>query len=207
MENQYLLLASVLLGLTVGAVAYGIAAKIISIWSGEPETAGDARRDSLLFAILRPIAQRIENSKGDAKELAECRRLLDAAGQFWGGMTASEVLAVRYLMLPLGFLWGAVIGGALELGGLVMLALGLAAALVLRMLPVDSLKRQADHRRRNFMKQLPGALDMLLIAGRAGMDLRNAILYLADHILDKVHMNTHFRCNTHSRNHHCDQCH
>ena len=53
-------------------------------------------------------------------------------------MNAAEVLAVRYLMLPLGFLWGAVIGGALELGGLVMLALGLAAALILRMLPVDS---------------------------------------------------------------------
>lgn len=80
-------------------------------------------------------------------------------------MSAAEVLAVRYLMLPLGILWGAVIGGALELGGLVMLALGLAAALILRMLPVDSLKRQADRRRRSFMKQLPGALDMLLIAG------------------------------------------
>lgn len=183
MENQYLLLVSVLLGMTVGAVVYGVAAKIVSIWSGEPEAAGDARRDSLLFLILRPIAKRIENSKGDAKELAECRRLLDAAGPFWGGMSAAEVLAVRYLMLPLGILWGAVIGGALELGGLVMLALGLAAALILRMLPVDALKRQADRRRRSFMKQLPGALDMLLIAGRAGMDLRNAILYLADHYI------------------------
>ena len=183
MENQYLLLASVLLGMTVGAVVYGVAAKIVSIWSGEPEAAGDARRDSLLFLILRPIAKRIENSKGDAKELAECRRLLDAAGPFWGGMSAAEVLAVRYLMLPLGILWSAVIGGALELGGLVMLALGLAAALILRMLPVDALKRQADRRRRSFMKQLPGALDMLLIAGRAGMDLRNAILYLADHYI------------------------
>ena len=183
MENQYLLLVSVLLGMTVGAVVYGVAATIVSIWSGEPEAAGDARRDSLLFLILRPIAKRIENSKGDAKELAECRRLLDAAGPFWGGMSAAEVLAVRYLMLPLGILWGAVIGGALELGGLVMLALGLAAALILRMLPVDALKRQADRRRRSFMKQLPGALDMLLIAGRAGMDLRNAILYLADHYI------------------------
>ena len=77
MENQYLLLVSVLLGMTVGAVVYGVAAKIVSIWSGEPEAAGDARRDSLLFLILRPIAKRIENSKGDAKELAECRRLLD----------------------------------------------------------------------------------------------------------------------------------
>lgn len=183
MENQYLLLVSVLLGMTVGAVVYGVAAKIVSIWSGEPEAAGDARRDSLLFLILWPIAKRIENSKGDAKELAECRRLLDAAGPFWGGMSAAEVLAVRYLMLPLGILWGVVIGGALELGGLVMLALGLAAALILRMLPVDALKRQADRRRRSFMKQLPGALDMLLIAGRAGMDLRNAILYLADHYI------------------------
>ena len=169
--------------MTVGAVVYGVAAKIVSIWSGEPEAAGDARRDSLLFLILWPIAKRIENSKGDAKELAECRRLLDAAGPFWGGMSAAEVLAVRYLMLPLGILWGVVIGGALELGGLVMLALGLAAALILRMLPVDALKRQADRRRRSFMKQLPGALDMLLIAGRAGMDLRNAILYLADHYI------------------------
>ena len=183
MENQYLLLVSVLLGMTAGAVVYGVAAKIVSIWSGEPEAAGDARRDSLLFLILWPIAKRIENSKGDAKELAECRRLLDAAGPFWGGMSAAEVLAVRYLMLPLGILWGVVIGGALELGGLVMLALGLAAALILRMLPVDALKRQADRRRRSFMKQLPGALDMLLIAGRAGMDLRNAILYLADHYI------------------------
>ena len=93
MENQYLLLVSVLLGMTVGAVVYGVAAKIVSIWSGEPEATGDARRDSLLFLILRPIAKRIENSKGDAKELAECRRLLDAAGPFWGGMNAAEVLA------------------------------------------------------------------------------------------------------------------
>ena len=119
MENQYLLLVSVLLGMTVGAVVYGVAAKIVSIWSGEPEAAGDARRDSLLFLILRPIAKRIENSKGDAKELAECRRLLDAAGPFWGGMSAAEVLAVRYLMLPLGILWGAVIGGALREGEVV----------------------------------------------------------------------------------------
>lgn len=40
MENQYLLLVSVLLGMTVGAVVYGVAAKIVSIWSGEPEAAG-----------------------------------------------------------------------------------------------------------------------------------------------------------------------
>ena len=183
MENQYLLLASVLLGLTVGAVVYGGAAKMISAWSGDAETPEDSRKDSLLFQILRPIAKWIEKNGGHAKDLAECRRLLEAAGPFWGGMSAAEVLAVRYLMLPLGVLWGAVIGGALELGGLVMLALGLAAALILWMLPLDSLKRQAEHRRKNFMKQLPGALDMLLIAGRAGMDLRNAILYLADHYI------------------------
>ena len=28
--------------MTVGAVVYGVAAKIVSIWSGEPEATGDA---------------------------------------------------------------------------------------------------------------------------------------------------------------------
>lgn len=183
MENQYLLLASVLLGLTAAAAVYGITVKILSVWSGDRKSMEDGGKDSLLFTILRPVAQRIKSDRKNEKELAECRRLLGAAGTFWGGMDAGEVLAVRYLMLPLGLLWGVLIGGMLNLGVLITLALGLAAALILRMFPMDSLKRQAERRRREFMKQLPGALDMLLIAGHAGMDLRNAILYLADHYI------------------------
>ena len=98
MENQYLLLVSVLLGMTVGAVVYGVAAKIVSIY------------------------------------------------QEAGGIP--QVLSHRLCCFQ------SVLRSAAESGTAV-----------------------------NPMKQLPGALDMLLIAGRAGMDLRNAILYLADHYI------------------------
>ncbi len=183
MEKNYLILASILAGLAAAAFIYGLVSRIIVFFSGENKLPAPDRDETFLLMLVAPFAVMVEQSKGMAKELAECRSLLNTAGKFWGGMTASEVIASRFLMIPAGFLWGGLMGAALGGGAALSLLLGLIAALVLRCYPMDALKRQAAQRQKEFVKHLPGALDMLLISGRAGMDLRNSILYLADNYI------------------------
>lgn len=183
MVNPYHWTVSIFAGLTCGAMIYGLLAKALPYWlhGQAPEPGGGSGRNSLFLLLLRPLADYFESSGKYIKELTRYQSLLSAAGSFWGGMTAAEVYAARYFLPLAGLLWGfvlsAVCGGGAALGTL----LGAVAAIILAMYPEDALKRQAEKRRKEFMKQLPGALDLLLISGQAGLDLRSSILYLADH--------------------------
>jgi tight adherence protein C len=70
------------------------------------------------------------------------------------------------------------------LNAFIVLCVSAFAAIVMFMLPQDSLKRQAQKRQAQFQRQLPGALDLLLIAVRTGLDLRSSIIYVADNYID-----------------------
>jgi Flp pilus assembly protein TadB len=186
MEMNYLVLSSVLLGLTAGAIVFAMTRKLIAFFNENDENnnAGESRNDSVLMGIVIPIARKMEKNRSYEKDITEANRLINITGKFWGGLSGAEVLAMRYVTALGGVIWGVVFCCILQLNAFIVLCVSAFAAIVMFMLPQDSLKREAQKRQAQFQRQLPGALDLLLIAVRTGLDLRSSIIYVADNYID-----------------------
>jgi tight adherence protein C len=186
MEMNYLVLSSVLLGLTAGAIVFAMTRKLIAFFNENDENnnAGESRNDSILMGIVIPIARKMEKNRNYEKDITEANRLINITGKFWGGLSGAEVLAMRYVTALGGVIWGVVFCCILQLNAFIVLCVSAFAAIVMFMLPQDSLKREAQKRQAQFQRQLPGALDLLLIAVRTGLDLRSSIIYVADNYID-----------------------
>lgn len=132
--------------------------------------------------LLNPLAawfRRRESRSPFVRDgMREYRQCLLSAGQFWGGLDAAEVLAARFVVpvllamvvLPLAEFAGLA-------GDLAALA-ALAFAVLGAMYPASALREAAARRRRLFLRQLPGGLDILKIAAESGLDFHASVNYL-----------------------------
>lgn len=178
--DKSLWIAAVLIGLAVAALVFAVVSRLTALLSSRDaaEKQTDSR-DSLLIALVHPFALALEQNPKYAAERRKYNDMLEISGPFWGGMTSSEVLASKYVLPFFGIFWGLCIGLILSLPFLITLFLMLLAALLLCKMPESSLAGQVEQQKKLFLKQLPGALDLLLISVKSGMDLRGSIFYLA----------------------------
>lgn len=183
--ETYLWLSAVFAGLTIAVVVYALTSKCAGMFSSKSNVKNVGKeRNSLLISLLRPFASSIESSPRYEKDLAKYHRMLDMSGPFWGGMTPAEVVASRYIMPIFGSLWALVIGMAFKLPFLIIFVLILLASFIVSKLPESSLLSCVQKQKILFLRQLPGALDLLLISVKSGMDLRSSITYLASNYID-----------------------
>jgi len=173
-------------GLAAALLGYGLLRMYLGAGPGEVggddgDAAGAPLR-RVLLVLLAPLAgnfRRREEAAGFVRDsLRRYRQDLLAAGRFWGGVDAAEVLAARFVLPVLALLVLVLLG---ELAGfpadLTLLA-SLAFAFLLFMYPESALRAAAERRRSLFMRQLPGGLDILKIAAESGLDFHASVSYL-----------------------------
>lgn len=183
--EKYLWWSAVLAGLTIAVIAFALTARLTRMLSSTVhEKSTKEERDSLLISLLRPFSASIESNPRYEKDLAKYHRMLEMSGKFWGGMTPAEVIAARYVMPVFGALWALVMGMAFKLPFLIVVILILVASFITSKLPENSLLSCVNKQKLLFLRQFPGALDLLLISVKSGMDLRGSITYLARNYVD-----------------------
>ena len=170
-------------GFAVALFGYGLVRIYLgSTPTDEASVAGDDVSTRAFRILLAPLAGYFRNheTKGTfiRDNLRNYRQELMASGRFWGGLDAAEILAARFV-LPLAMVLLVVLLG--ELGGAPVDLIALAAILfagLAFMLPGSALREAAAHRRKTFLKQLPGGLDILKIAAESGLDFHASVNYL-----------------------------
>ena len=175
--------ADLLIGLTAGAiaaalVAYALIRALLRAHAGIAAT--DAARP-VLNQLLAFFAGVVERRRGlDAgldKRLSELETLTrQAGGTFLGGATGAEIFVARWVFPILSTLVLATILPLLGApAGLTFLAV-LLFGVMLWAWPESGLKDAAGKRTRLFVRQLPGALDVMRLISQSGGDLFSGIV-------------------------------
>ena len=177
-----------LLGLLAGALAAALLA-YAAVRALLRARAGIARAGIARAAADRPalnqllacFAGLVERRRGrDAaldKRLAELEALVrQSGGAFLGGATAAEVFVARWVLPALSTLVLVVVLPLLRVHpGLVFLAVVLFAVMLWKW-PESGLRDLAAKRARVFVRQLPGALDVMRLISQSGGDLFSGIV-------------------------------
>ncbi|OGV42324.1 MAG: hypothetical protein A2X48_19585 [Lentisphaerae bacterium GWF2_49_21] len=144
----------------------------------EPEK---SKSITLFKEILSPLSAFVISRQNTgsfvSSGLAEYRKQFTTAGGFYG-LSVYEVYSLKFV-IPfifsiLAFLLSVMFSIEADLAALVII---LFSALLFYY-PDSMLKSKAEARRKLFMKELPGGLDILKIAADAGLDFHSSVNYL-----------------------------
>lgn len=172
-----------LLGLLAGALAAALLAyaAVRALLRARVGIARAAADRPALNQLLACFAGLVERRRGrDAaldKRLAELEALVrQSGGAFLGGATAAEVFVARWVLPALSTLVLVVVLPLLRVHpGLVFLAVVLFAVMLWKW-PESGLRDLAAKRARLFVRQLPGALDVMRLISQSGGDLFSGIV-------------------------------
>lgn len=172
-----------LLGLLAGALAASLVAYIAvrALLRARAGIVRDAADRPFLNQLLACFAGMVERRRGrdaalDAR-LSELETLVrQAGGAFLGGATAAEVFVARWVFPVLSTLVLLIVLPLLRVHpGLITLAVALFAVMLWKW-PESALRDLAAKRARAFVRQLPGALDVMRLISQSGGDLFSGIV-------------------------------
>ena len=172
-----------LLGLLAGALAAALVAYIAvrALLRARAGIVRDAADRPFLNQLLACFAGMVERRRGrdaalDAR-LSELETLVrQAGGAFLGGATAAEVFVARWVFPVLSTLVLLIVLPLLRVHpGLITLAVALFAVMLWKW-PESALRDLAAKRARAFVRQLPGALDVMRLISQSGGDLFSGIV-------------------------------
>lgn len=172
-----------LLGLLAGAlaaalVAYAAVRALLRARAGIARAAADRPALNQLLACFAALVERRRGRDAALdKRLAELEALVrQSGGAFLGGATAAEVFVARWVLPALSTLVLVVVLPLLRVHpGLVFLAVVLFAVMLWKW-PESGLRDLAAKRARLFVRQLPGALDVMRLISQSGGDLFSGIV-------------------------------
>ncbi len=172
-----------LLGLLAGAlaaalVAYAAVRALLRARAGIARAAADRPALNQLLACFAGLVERRRGRDAALdKRLAELEALVrQSGGAFLGGATAAEVFVARWVLPALSTLVLVVVLPLLRVHpGLVFLAVVLFAVMLWKW-PESGLRDLAAKRARLFVRQLPGALDVMRLISQSGGDLFSGIV-------------------------------
>ena len=186
MQNSLqIIIIYVTAGFSVALIGYMIVRKYFSIVFAAQQEAGYSSATSVsLKEYLRPfgdfLASKADSSEFITAKVGEYDTLLLQAGSFMGGVNAYEVLAYKFILPVILFVFimfgGFIVGFPSDYVLLVALFFMFAGY----MYPDSTLNAQAAKRKSLFMKQLPGGLDILKVAADSGLDFYSSVNYLVD---------------------------
>jgi tight adherence protein C len=151
------------------------AARIVRSWAGGSEQSTRHRGRSNPLKPLGDVLLRRSTSEGTRSRL---RDRLAAAG-VGAALTPADFVSIRFVLVLLGGLAGAIAGGAIGTAG-VGFMLGAAFAVTGYVLPGALLDRRARARRDRVDDALPDALDLLAVTVEAGVGLYGAIVKVVE---------------------------
>ena len=171
----------------LGLLAAGAAAALLAyvavraLLRAHAGIAHDAADRPFLNQLLACFAGMVERRRGrdaalDAR-LSELETLVrQAGGAFLGGATAAEVFVARWVFPVLSTLVLLIVLPLLRVHpGLITLAVALFAVMLWKW-PESALRDLAAKRARAFVRQLPGALDVMRLISQSGGDLFSGIV-------------------------------
>ena len=172
-----------LLGLLAGALAaallaYAAVRALLRARAGIARAAADRPALNQLLACFAGLVERRRGRDAALdKRLAELEALVrQSGGAFLGGATAAEVFVARWVLPALSTLVLVVVLPLLRVHpGLVFLAVVLFAVMLWKW-PESGLRDLAAKRARLFVRQLPGALDVMRLISQSGGDLFSGIV-------------------------------
>ena len=172
-----------LLGLLAGALAaallaYAAVRALLRARAGIARAAADRPALNQLLACFAGLVERRRGRDAALdKRLAELEALVrQSGGAFLGGATAAEVFVARWVLPALSTLVLVVVLPLLRVHpGLVFLAVVLFAVMLWKW-PESGLRDLAAKRARAFVRQLPGALDVMRLISQSGGDLFSGIV-------------------------------
>ncbi len=172
-----------LLGLLAGAlaaalVAYAAVRALLRARAGIARAAADRPALNQLLACFAALVERRRGRDAALdKRLTELEALVrQSGGAFLGGATAAEVFVARWVLPALSTLVLVVVLPLLRVHpGLVFLAVVLFAVMLWKW-PESGLRDLAAKRARLFVRQLPGALDVMRLISQSGGDLFSGIV-------------------------------
>lgn len=172
-----------LLGLLAGAGAAALLAYVAvrALLRARAGIARDVADRPILNQLLACFAGIVERRRGrdatlDAR-LTELESLVrQSGGAFLGGATAAEIFVARWVFPVLSTLVLSIVLPLLRVHpGLVFLAVVLFAMMLWKW-PESGLRDLAAKRARAFVRQLPGALDVMRLISQSGGDLFSGIV-------------------------------
>ena len=172
-----------LLGLLAGALAaallaYAAVRALLRARAGIARAAADRPALNQLLACFAALVERRRGRDAALdKRLTELEALVrQSGGAFLGGATAAEVFVARWVLPALSTLVLVVVLPLLRVHpGLVFLAVVLFAVMLWKW-PESGLRDLAAKRARLFVRQLPGALDVMRLISQSGGDLFSGIV-------------------------------
>ena len=172
-----------LLGLLAGALAaallaYAAVRALLRARAGIARAAADRPALNQLLACFAGLVERRRGRDAALdKRLTELEALVrQSGGAFLGGATAAEVFVARWVLPALSTLVLVVVLPLLRVHpGLVFLAVVLFAVMLWKW-PESGLRDLAAKRARLFVRQLPGALDVMRLISQSGGDLFSGIV-------------------------------
>ena len=140
-------------------------------------------RKRILWPLFRRLSAALARRTPDLAQV-ELQRTLNLAGRPLG-LSASEYLAVRYVVAGIGSLGGALFG--LMLGNIAFVLLGIAVgAVVGLMAPRYVLAARVKTARREIRLTLPDAMDLMSVCVEAGLTFEGAMGKVAERYDNKL---------------------
>ena len=175
-----IILALVCAAVSAGALAFLFVRAVLGAARGAAAKTGSGVR-----SLLAPFGQFVESRRSGDIELDRTLNRLEklvvqSAGTFLDGATASEVFAARFVFPLLALAVILPVGLMLKLSGGAVLLLAGFFAVMLYAYPESGLKSAAEDRARRFTHDLPGSLDVMRLVAQSGGDLLSAIRAVLD---------------------------
>lgn len=165
---------SVLFALAVGLILYALLVPKNTGRVSHPAGKGENKYKRLLISASNDIYQSLPRGFGaTSRGVEKAERLLQTSGNPWG-VTTSQYLYSRYVLAIAGVLLGALLG--VVFGGYLVLALPLLGGAVGFFAPFMYHKHVSEIRERAYIRDLPSALDLLIVSVKSGQSFSSAVV-------------------------------